>query len=111
MKKKELPSSYDTERAAIGCMLSNKDSLLLAVDVLDRDDFFFEQHKLIYDAIKATFQSGRPADVHIVAEVLKSQGILVRPKTDHEGRDAVRISIGTLKNTKKLIAILNKILS
>ena len=76
MKKKELPSSYDTERAAIGCMLSNKDSLLLAVDVLDRDDFFFEQHKLIYDAIKATFQSGRPADVHIVAEVLKSQGSL-----------------------------------
>ena len=76
MKKKELPSSFDTERAVLGCMLSTKDSLLVCIDVLDRDDFFYDLHKIIFDAIKKAFQAGKPADVHIVAEMLKSDSLL-----------------------------------
>jgi replicative DNA helicase len=76
MKKKELPASRDTERAVLGCMLSNKDNLLVCIDVLERDDFFFDENKIIFDGIKKTWQSGKPADLHIVANTLKSEGML-----------------------------------
>ncbi|MEK9134727.1 MAG: histidinol-phosphate transaminase [Patescibacteria group bacterium] len=45
-----------------------------------------------------------------IVEKLKSKGILVRPKPDHEGKDAVRISIGTMEDTERLIAVLKEIL-
>ena len=76
MKKKVLPSSFEIERAVIGCMLSSKENLLLCIDVLDRDDFFFPEHKYMYDGIKEAFASGRPADIHIVADILKANGLL-----------------------------------
>lgn len=76
MKKKELPSSKDTEQAVLGCMMSTKDNLLVCIDVLERDDFFFDENKIIFDAIKKTWQLGKPADLHIIANTLKSDGLL-----------------------------------
>lgn len=76
MKKKDLPSSQTTEHAILGCMLSSKDNLLICLDVLDKDDFFFDENRAIFEAIKKTVQSGHPADLHIVANTLKSDGLL-----------------------------------
>jgi len=45
-----------------------------------------------------------------IIESLKSQGILVRPKKDSNGKDAVRISIGTLKDTERFIGAFSEIL-
>ena len=41
---------------------------------------------------------------------LKSKGILVRPKESPDGKEAVRVSIGTVKDTEKLIKALTEIL-
>lgn len=38
-----------------------------------------------------------------IMEKLKSRGILVRPKPASDGKDAVRVSIGTLQDTERLI--------
>ncbi len=43
-------------------------------------------------------------------ERLKEKGILVRPKSAADGQDAVRISIGTLKDTGSLIKALGEML-
>ncbi len=45
-----------------------------------------------------------------IIESLKSQGILVRPKKDSNGKDSVRISIGTLKDTERFIGAFSEIL-
>jgi len=45
-----------------------------------------------------------------IIESLKSKGILVRPKKDSNGKDAVRISIGTLKDTERFIGAFSEIL-
>lgn len=42
---------------------------------------------------------------------LRARGILVRPKKDAEGTMGIRISIGTLEQTKRLVAALEEILS
>lgn len=41
-----------------------------------------------------------------IMEKLKSKGILVRPKPCPDGKDAVRVSIGTLADTERLIGAL-----
>ncbi len=76
MRKKDLPASYDIEEAILGCMLSSKDNLLLCIDILEHDDFFFQDTKIIFESIKKTLQSGYPADVHIVANGLATDGLL-----------------------------------
>jgi replicative DNA helicase len=76
MRKKDPPSSRETEKAVLGCMLSSKESLLVCIDVLDREDFVDEIHKIIYDAIKQVFKTGLPVDLYIISNVLQSSGLL-----------------------------------
>lgn len=76
MRKKELPVCIEIEQAVIGSMLESKESLLMCIDVLDREDFSCELYQIIYDAIKQAFQLGLPVDLYIVSNVLKSSGQL-----------------------------------
>jgi len=43
--------------------------------------------------------------------LLKSQGILVRPKQAPDGKEAVRVSIGTSKDTERFIRVFDKVLT
>lgn len=76
MQNKELPCSEDTENAVLGCMLSNRESLILCSDILEPDDFFFSTNKIIFENLKKICNQGKPADIHILANILKSQELL-----------------------------------
>ncbi|MFH1180875.1 MAG: aminotransferase class I/II-fold pyridoxal phosphate-dependent enzyme [bacterium] len=45
-----------------------------------------------------------------IIEKLKSKGILVRPKSASDGKDAVRVSVGALKDTEKFVKALKEVL-
>ena len=49
---KNLPHSLDAERAVLGAMLVSRDALLNSVVRLSIDDFYEEDHKLIFDTIR-----------------------------------------------------------
>lgn len=71
-----LPSSLETEQAVLGCILSNKENLVVCLDILQREDFYHEQHKTIFSSAYSLHQQGKPVDVHILANDLKSSGAL-----------------------------------
>lgn len=76
---------------------------------------FLKEKKIFFYPSQANFLLLRMADSGLftaarVIDGLKSKGILVRPKTDSDGKDAVRVSIGTLKDTERLIGALGEIL-
>ena len=71
-----LPQSKDSEMMVLGCMLTSSSALSVASDGLSDDDFYFPEHKLIFSALKLAFTSEKPADVHLIAESLKSKGKL-----------------------------------
>lgn len=65
------PHSKESEMMVLGCMLTNIDSLNTSVDRLDDSDFYFPEHRYIFDAMRTLYKSDKPADIHLVAEELK----------------------------------------
>lgn len=51
---KELPNSYEVERAYIACLLMNPD--LIAESKLSYKDFYIPEHKKIFDAIRSLYK-------------------------------------------------------
>lgn len=67
------PNSKDSEMMVLGCMLTSINSLNIGADSLDDSDFYYNEHKIIFQTLKSAYKSDKPADVHIVCEELKRQ--------------------------------------
>lgn len=67
------PNSKDSEMMVLGCMLTSINSLNIAADGLDDADFYYTEHKIIFQALKTAYKNDKPADVHLICEELKRQ--------------------------------------
>ena len=70
------PHSKEAEMMVLGCMLTSINSLNIAAEALHESDFYFAEHKNIFNCLKNAFTSDKPADVHLVAEELRRQNKL-----------------------------------
>lgn len=57
----------------LGCMLTSINGLNIAADRLDDGDFYYTEHKIIFQVLKTAYKLDKPADVHLVCEELKRQ--------------------------------------
>lgn len=73
MKVKIAPNSKESEMMVLGCMLTSVNGLNVAADGLDDSDFYYTEHKIIFQVMKTAYKSDKPADVHLVCEELKRQ--------------------------------------
>lgn len=70
---KIAPHSKESEMMVLGCMLTSINSLNVAADLLDESDFYYTEHKIIFQTLRALYKQDRPADVHLVCEELKRE--------------------------------------
>jgi len=70
------PHSLEAERAVLGAILLERESLPRAIEVLATDDFYKEGHRKIYEAMRSLFERSEPADLLTLAEELRRQGTL-----------------------------------
>lgn len=70
---KTPPNSKESEMMVLGCMLTSVHALNIAADQLSDLDFYFTEHKIVFQVLKEAYQSDSPADIHLVAEELKRQ--------------------------------------
>ena len=75
-KLKIAPSSKESEMMVLGCMLTSINSLNSGADYLFEGDFYFPEHRVIFEVLREAYRNDRPADVHLVCEELKRQGRL-----------------------------------
>lgn len=68
---KIAPHSKEAEMMVLGCMLTSINGLNIAADQLDDADFYFSEHKIIFQALKRAYKEEKPADVHLICEELK----------------------------------------
>lgn len=68
-----LPSSKESEMMVLGCMLSSTHALNISCKVLSESDFFFMEHKLIFQSIKSTWNTQGVGDVYLTCEDLKNK--------------------------------------
>lgn len=73
VKVKIPPHSKQSEMMVLGCMLTSINGLNIAADALDDSDFYFTEHKTIFQILKTAYKKDKPADIHLVGEELKRQ--------------------------------------
>ncbi len=71
IKIKTAPHSKESEMMVLGCMLTNVNSLNTSADCLNDLDFYYTEHRSIFNALKELYKKNKPADIHIIAEELK----------------------------------------
>ena len=68
------PHDIEAEQAVIGSMLTDKDAIMAAVEVLKEEDFYREDNKQIYSAILNLYNRAEPIDIITVKSELESMG-------------------------------------
>ncbi len=68
------PHDIEAEQAVIGSMLTDKDAVLDAIEVLKPDDFYMQDNKTIYEAILNLYKKSEPIDIITVKAELVSIG-------------------------------------
>ncbi|MCR5185904.1 MAG: replicative DNA helicase [Clostridia bacterium] len=72
------PHDVEAEQAVLGCMLTDRDSVLSAIEVLRKDSFYREDNKMIFEAIVNLYSKSQPIDVITVKAELSDMGNLER---------------------------------
>ena len=68
------PHDIEAEQAIIGSMLTDKDAVIAAVEVLQEQDFYREDNKIIYSAILNLYNRAEPIDIITLKSEIKSMG-------------------------------------
>ena len=68
------PHDLEAEQAIIGSMLTDKDAVISAIEVLKEQDFYREDNKAIYSAILNLYNRSEPIDIITVKSELESMG-------------------------------------
>ena len=70
------PHDTEAEQAVIGSMLTDKNAIISAIEVLKEEDFYREDNKTIYGAILNLYTRAEPVDIITLKSELSSLGKL-----------------------------------
>ena len=68
------PHDVEAEQAILGCMLTDKDSVIAAMEVLKEEDFYREDNRAIYSAMLSLYGRAEPIDIITVKNELVENG-------------------------------------
>lgn len=105
MEGRQAPYNMSAEQAVLGCMISNSKALSEVFTQVKTDDFYTEAHRLIFEAIKSLFDTGRAVDIVTVSGALGS-GIEMAGGLNYLSRLAM--SVVTTQNLSQHIDIIKK---
>lgn len=71
----ELPCCLEAEKAVLGALLLNTDTLPTVTAILKPECFFQEQHKAIYSIILGAYSNGQNADISTVINEAVAAGV------------------------------------
>ena len=68
------PHDVEAEQAVLGCMITDRDAVIAAIEALAEEDFYREDNKLIYKAIFNLYKKAEPVDIITLKSELSSIG-------------------------------------
>jgi replicative DNA helicase len=70
------PQNLEAERACLGSMLLDKEAIEVAIDILTEEDFYSEQHRIIYKTLLELYGRSTPVDIVTLTDFLRGSGEL-----------------------------------
>lgn len=74
--EKIIPTAPEAEKSVLGCVFLDKDSMIQITDLLLPEDFYYDYHRFIYEAMLDLFHKSQPVDIVTVATKLQASGQL-----------------------------------
>ena len=99
--------NQEAEQNILGIMMIDDNKALSISSLLDSEDFFLAQHRIIYNTITDLIKLGKPTDIVSVSEKLKFDNHL----NEVGGRDYINLlaeNVVTLSTYKQLCKIISK---
>ncbi len=70
------PHNLEAEKSVLGALLMDKDGIIKVADMLEVDDFYYDNHRTIYEAILDLFSRRTPIDILTLSNGLAQKGDL-----------------------------------
>jgi len=70
------PQSLEAEQATLGSMLLERNALLKALEILRPEDYYYDNHRIIFTAIGELFEEDKACDIVTLAEKLRAKNQL-----------------------------------
>ncbi len=70
------PHNKEAEQSVLGSVLIDKESIIKIVDLIESTDFYYDSHKLIYEAMIDLYSRHDPIDLLTLANLLEERKIL-----------------------------------
>lgn len=67
------PQNLEAEKACLGSMLLDREAIEASIDILKVDDFYSNQHGLVFNAILDLYNQSTPVDIVTLTEYLKTK--------------------------------------
>lgn len=71
--KRILPHSTEAEQSVIGSMLMDKEAIVVASEILHKDDFYGKQYGILFEAMVDLYNNGQPVDLVTLQNHLKEK--------------------------------------
>ena len=104
---RKVPFSLEAEQSVLGTIILDPDKIRDVANMLKADDFYLEQHRVIYEAMRELFMSSSTIDVITLADELVKSGTY----DDAGGKNYISIlaqSVPSIANLADYIKIIRE---
>ncbi|RDU24452.1 replicative DNA helicase [Anaerosacchariphilus polymeriproducens] len=73
--KRILPHSIEAEQAVIGSMIMDREAIVIASEIIFRDDFYQQQYGVLFESMVELYNEGKPVDLITLQNRLKEKDV------------------------------------
>lgn len=73
--KRIMPNSKEAEESVIGSMIMDRDAIVTTSEMLCKEDFYFQQYGILFEAMIELFMAGQPVDLVTLQNKLKEKDV------------------------------------
>ncbi|MEG0805766.1 MAG: replicative DNA helicase [Lachnospiraceae bacterium] len=72
--KRVMPHSLEAEQSVIGSMIMDKEAIVVASEIVVKEDFYHQQYGLLFESMVELYNEGQPVDLVTLQNRLKEKG-------------------------------------
>ncbi len=73
--KRIMPNSLEAEQSVVGSMIMDKEAIVIAIEMLLQEDFYYQQNGLLFQAMVELYNAGEPVDIVTLQDKLKAMNV------------------------------------
>ena len=73
--KRIMPNSLEAEQSVIGSMIMDKEAIVIAIEMLLQEDFYYQQYGLLFQSMVELYNAGEPVDLVTLQAKLKAMNV------------------------------------